>query len=116
MRKKTSEPLSNIQYTYKRLPNTIYSWGVGKNGELGINTEKNTVYGAKKHLGHCFGNSKTNMLPTQVKAANWPVAVSCFSNGTMYVDNKNDVYGFGSNVKGRMGLKGQIDQDIFFPK
>lgn len=83
------------QLSSRRLPTTLYSWGVGKNGELGIDIEKN-----------CFGKSKTNSLPTLVKKAVEPDVICCFSNYSMYIDTNNDVYGFGSNMKNRMGFKG----------
>jgi alpha-tubulin suppressor-like RCC1 family protein len=33
----------------------------------------------------------------------------------MYIDYNHNVFGFGSNLKDRMGIEGESDQDIPFP-
>lgn len=44
------------------------------------------------------------MLPTQVKVKN-PVQINCFSNFSLVLDKNGDVWGFGSNLKDRLGME-----------
>lgn len=61
------------------------------------------------------GKNKCHMMPAHIKQKPYIVQISCFSNYTMELDNKGNVYGCGSNLKGRMGIEDKVDDEIEFP-
>ena len=80
----------------------MYTWGIGKSGQLGIDMKR------------LAGKTKCFMVPALVKIKN-VTQISCFSNFSMCLDSNGKVYGFGSNLKGRIGLEERVDDEIEFP-
>lgn len=76
----------------KKAETKVYTWGIGKNGQLGIDLKK------------CYGTNKINMLPSMIQKLPSTKQICCFTNFSMILTEEGNVYSFGSNHKGRLGL------------
>lgn len=60
------------------------------------------------------GNTKKNikMLPTAVKKVPGAVQIATFMNASFVVNNKGQVFAFGNNFKGLLGLEENAKDDV----
>lgn len=85
--------------------NKAYAWGIGRNGQLGLDMKK------------LAGKTKCFMVPGQMKMSKSTniTSISCFSNYSLALDQNGNVHGCGSNLKGRLGIEEKVDVDFEFP-
>ena len=82
---------------------TLYGWGFGKGGQLGIGDEKQM---AKK-----LTKENQAILPVAVPKFTNIKSMSTYANFSFIITNENQVYGFGDNKKGRIGLGAERAQE-----
>ena len=67
-------------------------------------------------MGKLAGKTKVFMVPGHVSKAKHITQISCFSNYSLCLDQRGNVFGFGSNLKGRLGLEDKTDDDVEYPR
>lgn len=79
------------------LNNNVYSFGFGRVGQLGLGDDKNA------------GNPTRILLDGKPLKAKY---VSCGMNHTVLIDMNDDVYSFGANYTGQLGLSDKINRFV----
>ena len=91
----------NDQEESKDMPLSVYSWGRDIKSQLGQPAPK-VRQGKDKHP--CF------MLPTKIKNLKNVKSVHLFQNYSYAVTGKGDVYSWGANSRGRLGIPSATEE------
>jgi alpha-tubulin suppressor-like RCC1 family protein/tRNA A-37 threonylcarbamoyl transferase component Bud32 len=88
-----------------------FSWGCNQFGQLGIESSSGLISFLKKKIKETNA-PKLIKIDTNDKNSNTFERISCGSNHSLLLSCDGDIYGFGNNICGQLGIDNREDQNF----